>query len=43
MSYYLRSHPDLAERVKSAKAAAKPSFPPALSPDQWRALKQICG
>lgn len=43
MSYYLRSHPYLADRVKSAKAAAKPELPPALPPDQWQALKQICG
>ncbi len=43
MTYYLRSHPYLADRVKSAKAAAKPELPPALAPDQWQALKQICG
>ncbi len=43
MSYYLRSHPDLADRVKSAKGAAKVEFQPALAPDAWRSLKQICG
>ncbi len=43
MSYYLRSHPYLADRVKSAHQAAKPEFPPALGADDWQALKQICG
>ncbi len=43
MSYYLRSHPYLADRVKSAHQAAKPEFPPALAPDAWQALKNICG
>ncbi len=43
MTYYLRSHPYLADRVKSAHEAAKPGRPPALSPGQWLALRQICG
>lgn len=43
MTYYLRSHPYLADRMEGAHQAAKPELPPALGADDWQALKQICG
>jgi beta-barrel assembly-enhancing protease len=40
---WLRTHPATEERIEHIKAAAKKGGTPALSPEEWRALKRICG
>ncbi len=42
---YLSSHPLSVSREKAFQASAKPgaAYTPALSPDQWQALRAMCG
>jgi Zn-dependent protease with chaperone function len=40
---WLRTHPATAERIAHIRAAAAAGGTPALSPEEWAALKGICG
>ncbi|HLO76138.1 MAG TPA: M48 family metallopeptidase [Magnetospirillum sp.] len=39
---WLSTHPDSMARAKAVEAASLPSGPPAMTPDQWQAVKHIC-